>query len=121
MDLLARETHRIVVRAMRRPLGTLGHMAAGQPCLEIGLGVHRGLLPFAGTRHTEKSAGQKKSGEHASSSGNPVAKSRRAVHLSPMWQKCSRAVACPPHRRDATGAEPPSAAAQGPAKPLICQ
>ena len=40
MDLRPRQPHRVVVGAMRRALGTLGHVAAGQPGLEIGLGVH---------------------------------------------------------------------------------
>ena len=40
MDLLAGEPHGVIVGAMRRALGTLGHVPAGQLGLEIGLGVH---------------------------------------------------------------------------------
>ena len=40
VDLLRRQTHRVIVGAMRRARGTFGHVAAGQLGLEIGLGVH---------------------------------------------------------------------------------
>src|SRR5581483_5793547 len=40
VDLLARQTHRVVIRAMRRAGGPLGHVAARQPRLVERLGVH---------------------------------------------------------------------------------
>jgi hypothetical protein len=40
VNLVARQTHRVVVGAMRRACGPLGHVAAGQFRLVEGLGVH---------------------------------------------------------------------------------
>ena len=40
-----RQPHRVIVGAVRRALGPLGHVAAGQLRLEIGLGVHRFRQP----------------------------------------------------------------------------
>ncbi len=40
MDLLASEPHGVIIGTMGCPFGTLGHVPAGQLCLEVGLGVH---------------------------------------------------------------------------------
>src|SRR6478609_639598 len=40
MDLLPREPHRVIEGAVRRALGTLGHVAAGQLRFEVSLRVH---------------------------------------------------------------------------------
>jgi hypothetical protein len=40
VDLRRRQTHRVIVRAMRRALRALGHMAAGELGLELGTSVH---------------------------------------------------------------------------------
>src|SRR5215471_10793740 len=40
MNLLPREPHRVIEGAVRRALGSLGHVAAGQLRLEVGLRVH---------------------------------------------------------------------------------
>ena len=37
---LMRQAHGIVVGAMRGALGTFGHVPAGQPVFQLGLGVH---------------------------------------------------------------------------------
>jgi hypothetical protein len=47
MDLLPGEPHRVIEGAVRRPLGTLGHVAAGQLRLEVGLRVHH-FAPSSG-------------------------------------------------------------------------
>ena len=41
VDLRRGQAHGVVIGAVRGALGTLGHVPAGQPGLELGLGVHR--------------------------------------------------------------------------------
>ena len=45
MDLLGGQTHRVVIRPVRRPLRAFRYVPARQPGLDIGLGVHRTLGP----------------------------------------------------------------------------
>ena len=40
MDLRGGQTHRVIIRTMRRALGAFRHMPAWQPVFQLGLGVH---------------------------------------------------------------------------------
>ena len=48
MDLRCGQTHRVIIRAMRSAVGTLGDVPAGQPVLQLGLGIHRRTGRFLG-------------------------------------------------------------------------
>src|SRR6476620_4618894 len=75
MNLLAREPHGIIVRAVRRALGPLGHVPAGQPCLEVLLRVHgSSRLRLVGTLGSAPAIAECKS--------TPASRSRRGVWLN---------------------------------------
>jgi hypothetical protein len=121
MDLLRRQTHRVIVRAMRSPRRSLGHVPTWQPILQVCSRVHfkapiricsrlaRSLQEPAAQPRRPPEAGPRQAGNcfafffrtakglrHLLISGNCMAESRR----EPPWRgdvlQCSSPVARPP-------------------------
>ena len=89
VDLPGRQTHRVIIRAVRRPLWTFGNVTARQLGLQVGLasiiGVHANVHATAARLQTFRPGVAAGTGtrwlRRASMSWKGMAKSRRAVTL----------------------------------------